>query len=114
MVTTKKTLVFSILMVLLFSCDQKIEGTQTSFYVRGNCGMCEDRIEKAVKEVPGVSKADWDVKTKNLSVTYDSTKVNEAKIQVAVANSGHETNSVNSPQEVHDALPMCCKKGGGM
>ena len=33
--------------------------------VLGNCGMCEARIEKAAKNVPGVAKASWDKDTKN-------------------------------------------------
>jgi hypothetical protein len=32
--------------------------------VKGNCGMCEKRIEKAASAVNGVSKADWNNKTR--------------------------------------------------
>ena len=114
MKTSIKILAFSTLLLLLNSCGEKKEGKQSSFYVRGNCGMCEERIEKAVTAIDGVKKADWDVKTKNLTITYDSTKIDEANIQLIVANTGHETDKIQSPQAVHDALPLCCKKGGGM
>lgn len=110
----KYIVVLSSLTALLFSCNQNNLTKKSEFYVRGNCGMCEERIEKTVNGIEGVEKSDWDVKTKNLTVTYDSTKVNELKIQQSVANSGHETKSIPSPQAVHDALPECCKKGGIM
>ncbi len=49
-------------------------GTE-SFKVWGKCGMCETRIEKAAKTVPGVSSAEWNKDTKILkSVTYDQSK----------------------------------------
>ncbi len=116
-INLKNIIVLSSLTALVFSCGEKNtekSGKQTEFYVRGNCGMCEERIEKAVLDIDGIKKADWDVKTKNLTVTYDSTKVNELKIQQTVANTGHETKTVPSPQATHDALPECCKKGGTM
>jgi len=53
--------------------------------VKGNCGMCESRIEKTVKGIDGVSKADWDKTTKKLEVTFDDTKTSVDKIEVAVA-----------------------------
>ncbi len=102
------------LAVLAFSCSQNQAQKEAEFYVRGNCGMCEERIEQAALELDGVSRADWKTETKSLSVSYDSTKIDEMKIQQAVANVGHETKSVASPQEVHDELPECCKKGGSM
>jgi mercuric ion binding protein len=114
MLKIKNILVLSSLSVLMFSCEQKTTPKQSEFYVRGNCGMCEERIEKAVSEMDGVIKADWDVKTKNLSVSYDTTKVTELQIQQVVANTGHETKSIESPKASHDALPECCKKGGMM
>ena len=76
--------------------------------------MCEERIEKAVASVPGVVSADWNVDTKSLIVGYDSTKTNALAIHQVVANAGHETKTVVSPQAVHDALPECCKKGSAM
>ncbi|HWZ21655.1 MAG TPA: heavy-metal-associated domain-containing protein [Cytophagaceae bacterium] len=109
-------IVLSSFTILMFSCNQpqpKV-GKDTSFYVRGNCAMCKERIEKSLTNKKGIIKSSWDVETKNLTVTYDSTKINEGKIQQIVANAGHETKTVVSPQAVHDALPECCKKSGTM
>jgi periplasmic mercuric ion binding protein len=116
MKNTRNSLAIAFVGLIAFSCGQNTvdSGKQTEFYVRGNCGMCEERIEKAVMEIDGVNKADWSVETKNLTVSYDSTKTNELKIQQTVANVGHETKTITSPQSIHDALPECCKKGGSM
>ena len=42
------------------------------FEVKGNCGMCEKRIEKAALSVDGVLAADWDKETKMIDVKFDS------------------------------------------
>jgi len=104
----------STLLLFLYSCGANPSVKEASFYVRGNCGMCEERIESTAKALSGVENADWNVKTKMLVVTYDSLKIDETKIQQSVANVGHETKTFQSPQGVHDALPECCKKGSSM
>ena len=112
---TIKLVFLSAMILLLYSCSQNNNNyKQTEFYVRGNCGMCEERIETTIKKVDGIIAADWNVETKNISVTYDSLKIDEGKIQQTIANTGHETKTVASPQAVHDALPECCKKGSSM
>ena len=51
-----------------------------SIKVYGNCGMCKSRIEKSLK-IEGVSKADWDSKTKLLTVSFDDEKTNLKEIE---------------------------------
>ena len=46
--------------------------------VSGKCEMCKARIEKAAK-VEGVTKADWNEKTKMLTLVYDPAKVSSDK-----------------------------------
>ncbi len=77
--------------------------------VKGNCGMCEKRIEKAASAVEGVSKADWNKETKVLEVTFDDAKTSTEKIEKAVAAVGHDTKNQKAATEVYDKLPGCCK-----
>ncbi|HCE58649.1 MAG TPA: ATPase [Prolixibacteraceae bacterium] len=77
--------------------------------VKGNCGMCETRIEKAVKAVDGVSKADWSKETKVLEVTFDDAKTSTYKIEMAVAKAGHDTQHHKAADDVYNKLPGCCK-----
>lgn len=77
--------------------------------VKGNCEMCEARIEKAAKSVEGVSKADWNKETKQLEVVFDDSKTKLDKIEVAIANVGHDTPHHKATDSVYNELPGCCK-----
>lgn len=77
--------------------------------VYGNCGMCEQRIEGALKQLSGVRSADWSTETKLLSVAYDSKKVTLMEIKEKVASVGHDTDEVRAPDAVYNALHGCCK-----
>lgn len=77
------------------------------FFVAGNCGMCQARIEKAAKMVKGVQNAAWDKETKQLTVTADS-DVSKSNLQAAVAKVGHDTKSAKADNDTYDNLPGCC------
>lgn len=78
------------------------------FKVYGNCGMCENRIEKAAKSVEGVTAADWDKETKMIEVLFDESKTDVHKIQMAIAEVGHDTEISKADDKVYNALPGCC------
>jgi copper chaperone CopZ len=77
--------------------------------VAGKCGMCETRIEKAALAVDGVKKADYDLKTKTLAVTYDEKKTSTDGIEKAMAVVGHDTDKYKAEDAVYNKLPGCCK-----
>lgn len=79
-----------------------------SVKVYGNCEMCKYRIEKALK-VDGVTKADWNVDSKVLTVSYDAGKVNFTDLQKRVAAAGHDTENVMADDSVYKRLPGCCR-----
>src|SRR5512145_342270 len=60
-----------------------------TFQVSGNCEMCKTRIEKAAK-IDGVSKADWSVKTKKLTLEYNSSVVTSDTVLKKIAAVGHD------------------------
>jgi len=76
--------------------------------VSGNCESCKARIEKAAK-VEGVTKADWNQKTKLLTLVYDPSKVRSADIQKKIADVGHDTPLFRAEAKTYNALPSCCK-----
>ncbi|MEA4935634.1 MAG: heavy-metal-associated domain-containing protein [Paludibacter sp.] len=91
--------------------NKKTETTATrteTIKVSGNCESCKARIEKAAK-VPGVTKTDWSIKTKLLTVTYDPKKVTNDVIQKNIAAVGHDTPKYKATDKVYNALPSCCK-----
>ena len=79
-----------------------------SIKVSGNCGMCESRIEKAMK-IPGVTSADWDVKSKMLTVSYTANQITLDDLQRKIAEVGHDTPKFKATEAVYTKLPGCCK-----
>lgn len=105
-----KTKVLSLVALFMMGAFTVFAGNKTEkIKVYGNCGMCETRIEKTVNAVEGVSKADWDKKTKMLEVTFDDAKTSTEKIEKAVAKVGHDTPHFKAADEVYNKLPGCCK-----
>lgn len=87
----------------------KMTNTKTeTLKVSGNCDMCKARIEKAAK-VDGVSKAEWNTKTKVLAVTYDSTKTNMEQIGKKIAAAGHDNAKSKADDKAYSSVPDCCK-----
>ncbi len=105
-----KTKVFSLLFGLFMIGSLTVLGANKTekFKVYGNCGMCETRIEKAVKAVDGVVSADWDQETKMIEVTFDDSKTTLDKIHQAIADVGHDTDLKKADDKTYDALPGCC------
>jgi copper chaperone CopZ len=87
--------------------DMKATKTET-LKVSGNCDQCKARIEKAAK-LDGVSKAEWDAKSKILSVTYDPAKTNIDQVSRKVAAAGHDNEKVKADEKAYSSLPGCCK-----
>lgn len=79
----------------------------TDIKVYGNCTMCKKRIEKALDH-NGIKQAVWDVKTKNLHVVYNSSKISVQEIHQLVADAGHDTDLIKAKDEVYATLPFCC------
>jgi copper chaperone CopZ len=87
----------------------QITSTKTeTLKVSGNCDMCKARIEKAAK-LDGITKAEWSVKTKTLSVTYDPAKSNLEQVGKKVAAAGHDNEKAKATDTVYSKLPGCCK-----
>jgi hypothetical protein len=76
--------------------------------VAGECGMCKKKIEKAAKNA-GATYADWNTESKVLTVKYNNTSANKAKIEQAIATEGYDTPSAKATDEAYEALHECCK-----
>ena len=94
---------FSTTVLLAAAQDVKTE----TIAVSGNCGMCKSTIEKAAKTA-GVKEAKWDKEKKELTVKYNTTSTNAAKIQESIAAAGYDTRDVKAPDAVYEKLPACC------
>lgn len=79
----------------------------TNLKVFGNCVMCKNRIEKALDQ-PGIKRAVWDVKSKNLEVVYNTSKISLSKINDVIAAAGHDTETTKAKEDTYASLPFCC------
>ena len=64
------------------------EKTETIKVSGWHCGGCASRTESALKDVKGVTSASADKAKKEVTVTYDASKVQHAELEKAVIASG--------------------------
>jgi hypothetical protein len=76
--------------------------------VWGKCAMCKARIEK-IALANGATTADWNVKTKFLTVVYEPGRSSLDYISGKLAKAGHDTGLKNAKDKAYNALPDCCK-----
>lgn len=116
-----KTLVIAFIVLAIGACKNEtkshetmnktetVKGTATSaFKVWGNCEMCKETIETSLK-VDGISKADWNVETKIITVTYDSNKINLDQIQKNIASVGYDNEKYKGDDKAYKELAECCQ-----
>jgi periplasmic mercuric ion binding protein len=103
-----KTLMLVALMMMgagsLFAQDKT-----EKFEVKGNCGMCKARIEKAALSVDGAIKTDWNKETKMMKMVFDNNKADVNKVQMAIAKAGHDTKMHKASDKAYEKLAGCCK-----
>jgi copper chaperone CopZ len=92
-----------------FSADSKNAALKTeTLKVSGNCDMCKARIEKAAR-LDGVSKAEWNVETRLLTLVYESSKVKSDDVLKKIASVGHDSEKFKADDKTYNSLPGCCK-----
>lgn len=101
------------LAIHLSGCTAK-GNAHAEFWVRGNCDMCKETIEKALKGTKGVTEATYDLDAHTAIVDYDSSQVDVTGLHQACANAGYETKVSPASADAYEALPKCCKKDGAM
>ncbi len=111
MKTLKKILITIAAFAISISANAQSTSATTvteAIQVGGSCGMCKSRIEKAAK-IEGVSKAEWNIKTHILSLSYDSTKVGSDAVMGQIAAAGHDTEKFKADDKTYSQHPGCCQ-----
>ncbi|MDB5196154.1 MAG: hypothetical protein JWP88_524 [Flaviaesturariibacter sp.] len=105
-----KTLRISLLSTLFIFFAQLsfAQSKSETFKVAGECGMCKKKIEGAAKSA-GASYASWNEDSKVLTVKYNSTSSNAAKIQKSIAAKGYDTPAFKASEKAYKRLDACCK-----
>ncbi len=76
--------------------------------VWGKCEMCKVRIEKIAMD-NGAKAADWNVKTKLLTVNFDPSRSSLDYLSDKIARAGHDTGLRSAKDKAYISLPDCCK-----
>ena len=102
--------------IILSSCGgggTKTLTVKTEIYCDDGCETCESckpRVEKALLATEGVKSADMKVSDKTITVNYDASKIDEAKIKQVIALTGFIAGDVPADPAAYDNLDDCCKK----
>ncbi|NAY91244.1 metal transporter [Muricauda sp. JGD-17] len=105
-----KRIFLTILMVLAVTSGHSQDKNKSiRFEVKGNCGMCQERIENTAVKMKGVKLASWNKDTKEFSAIIDERKCSIEDIKKEIASVGHDSEGFTAPSEVYDKLPDCCK-----
>jgi copper chaperone CopZ len=109
----KKLVLSLIIAAAAVSCNNNKGGAvsavkEYTVHVWGNCEKCEANIEKAC-QVKGVSKADWIVESKLLTVKLDTSAVSLNTVMEEVAKAGYDTEAIMADDYAYGSLPQCCQ-----
>jgi copper chaperone CopZ len=97
------------LLFLVSGCNAQIDNAKTeTVKVYGNCGMCEETIEKAGTKKKEY-KTDWNVDSKMATITFDSTKTTLDAVLKSIALAGYDNKKYLAPDEVYNKLHGCCQ-----
>lgn len=117
----KNIIAIAFVALVIIACESKTETESTinkienqngvtvsTFKVWGNCEMCKETIEGSLK-VNGISKADWNVDSKIITVTYDNSKISLDQIQKNIATAGYDNEKYKGDDNAYNELPGCCQ-----
>lgn len=117
----KKYLVIISISIAVTSCGNKADtgtkentsevangNTTSTFKVFGNCEMCKETIEGSLK-VDGIVRADWNVDSKIIIVTYDNSKITLDQIQKNIASVGYDNEKYKGDDKAYSELAGCCQ-----
>jgi len=97
-------------LLFITACQPEDKGNMSAeFKVWGNCDMCKATIEKSLSQEAAIKQAAWDVKSKMMTVNYDSASINVNEIHKRIASSGYDTELVKGDDKAYSELHQCCK-----
>ena len=83
--------------------------TTETIKVYGNCEMCKEKIEGALKKQDGVISKRWDQATLMLTVTFDPVKITINQIGEKIAAVGYDNQYATATDASYNQLHPCCK-----
>ena len=110
-----KTLLITIalLSVAGTTWGQKTPKTQTIvIHTSAECEQCEERLENGLNFTRGVSFAELNLETQDITVKYSTKKMTPEKLRSIINELGYDADATKAKPEAQEKLPSCCKPGG--
>ena len=73
------------------------------------CNMCVDNIKNSLNKINGIVKFQVELDDLIVKVKYDTKKISQEEIELAISNSGYKANAMDANVEAYNKLAMCCK-----
>lgn len=106
-----KTKVLSLVALMMMGVFTVFAAEKTEkFEVKGgDCEECKSHIESTVTGVEGVTSAEWNAESKELTVVFDDEVTALDSVEMAIAEGGNDTPNYKASEEAYKALPECCQ-----
>lgn len=108
-ITFSSVLAYSTNEIAESTINLEVEYKTETFKVYGNCGMCKRTIEGSLNDVKGVKSAEWDSKTKMMTVTFNEKKISLDDIKKKIAAVGYDTEEHRAEDKTYNNLHGCCQ-----
>lgn len=112
-----KNIIFTLVAVFTFGIanaqnDKTTKIQKVVIKTSAECGECKERIEAKLNYTKGVSFADLNYETKELTVKFKADKISLAEIKKIVSELGYDADEVKANPKAQKALPKCCQPNG--
>lgn len=95
-----------------FSFAEDVVLEKAKIKTSAQCDMCKDRIEKAMKDVKGISNPVLNVDTKFFTADFNPKVITLDGIRSELNKIGYDADDTQASKKAYNKLPKCCKKGG--
>ncbi len=92
--------------------DKQVKSQKVVIKTSAECEECKERIESKLNYTKGISFAELDYKTQELTVKFKSDKITLEEIKKIVSDLGYNADDVKANPEEQKKLPSCCLPGG--
>ena len=98
------------LLAFITSINAKAQTDSINIQTSAVCETCKENIEHDLSFVKGIISSSLDLNTFQLSVVFDSKKIDAIKIRNEVSKIGYDADTIKADPKGFKRLPECCKK----
>jgi len=104
----KLLLTIALTSIMTLSVNAQNKNAKHELHVKGNCGQCKERIEKAAYSAKGVKTAQWNADSETLNIILNESKGSVESVEDAIVAVGHDANDKKATEKAYSVLPSCC------